>query len=72
MWLRLRNDGSVPLAALGLSSLWITVFYGPSLMPNVAIALVGVFATGTLLCDAQRVAPAGCHGPGAPRSRRPR
>jgi hypothetical protein len=55
VWLRLRDDGSVPLAALGLSSLWITVFYGPSLMPNVAIALVSVFATGTLLCDAQRV-----------------
>jgi 4-amino-4-deoxy-L-arabinose transferase-like glycosyltransferase len=57
VWLRVRPDGSVPLAALGLSSLWITVFYGPTTMPNVTIALAGLFATGALLCAALRVGP---------------
>lgn len=57
VWLRLRPDSSVPLAALGFSSLWITLFYAPSLMPNVSIALVGVFTTGTLLCTALGRAP---------------
>ena len=57
VWLRVRPDGSVPLAALALSSLWVTVFYGPTTMPNVAIALAGVFATGTLLCAARGIGP---------------
>lgn len=52
VWLRVRPDGSVPLAALGFGSLWITLFYAPSLMPNVPVALAGVLATGTLLCAA--------------------
>ena len=58
VWLRVRPDGSVPLAALGLSTLWVTVFYGPTTMPNVAIALACVFATGALLCHALGLAPA--------------
>ena len=57
VWLRVRPDGSVPLAALGFSTLWLTVFYGPSTMPNVAIALAGVCATGTLLCASLGVGP---------------
>ena len=58
VWLMLRPDASVPLAALGFASLWITLFYAPSLMPNVPIALAGVLATGTLLCAALGRAPA--------------
>jgi 4-amino-4-deoxy-L-arabinose transferase-like glycosyltransferase len=58
VWLRVRADGSVPLAALALSTLWVTVFYGPTTMPNVAIALACVFASGALLCDALGLAPA--------------
>lgn len=57
VWLRVRPDGSVPLAALAFSTLWLTVFYGPSMMPNVAIALAGVFVVGTVLCTARQVAP---------------
>ena len=57
VWLRVRPDASVPLAALGFGSLWITVFYAPSLMPNVPVALAGVLATGTLLCAALRRGP---------------
>jgi hypothetical protein len=57
VWLRLRADASVPLAALGFGSLWVTLFYAPSLMPNVPIALAGVFVTGTLLCAALGRAP---------------
>ena len=57
VWLRVRPDGSVPLAALALSGLWVTVFYAPTTMPNVAIALAGVFATGTLLCAARGIGP---------------
>lgn len=56
VWLRLRPDASVPLAALLLASLWLSVFYGPSLMPNFTVALAGVFATGTFLCAARGVA----------------
>ena len=52
VWLRVRPDASVPLAALGFGSLWITLFYAPSLMPNVPVALAGVLATGALLCAA--------------------
>ena len=58
VWLRVRPDGSVALAALVFGSLWTSVFYGPSLMPNVLIALAGVLATGTLLCAALGRAPA--------------
>lgn len=57
VWLRVRPDGSVPLAALGFSTLWLTVFYGPSTMPNVAIALAGVFAAGTLVCASREIGP---------------
>ena len=57
VWLRLRPDGSVPLAAAAFWTLWLTVFYGPSMMPNVGVALAGVFATGTLLCAARESGP---------------
>lgn len=49
LWLRLGARGSVPLAALGLTTLWVTIFYGPTLMPNVLVALAAVVATATLL-----------------------
>ena len=55
VWLRLRADASVPLAALLFGCLWLSVFYGPSLMPNFVVAMGGVFATGTLLCAARGV-----------------
>jgi hypothetical protein len=57
VWLRVRRDLSVPLAALAFASLWTAIFYGPSLMPNVLIALAGVLATGTVLCAALGVGP---------------
>jgi hypothetical protein len=57
VWLRLRSDAAVPIAAFGLASLWLMLFYGPSLMPNVAVALAAVFATGALIAAARRVAP---------------
>jgi hypothetical protein len=59
VWLRLLPDASVPLAALGVSTLWLMLFYGPSLMPNVTVALAGAFATGTLLCAARGLAKRG-------------
>lgn len=53
VWLRLRRDGvpgSVPaVALLLLSTLWVTLFYGPSAMPNLWVAVAGVAATGLLL-----------------------
>jgi hypothetical protein len=43
-WLRLRDTGAVPLAALLLCSLWVSVFYGNAAMPNMFTALCAVAA----------------------------
>lgn len=45
-WLRLRNSWTVALAALMFGSLWTTVFYAPSAMPNVPVAMCAVAVTG--------------------------
>ncbi|HYN30610.1 MAG TPA: hypothetical protein VES95_12210 [Dermatophilaceae bacterium] len=49
VWLRVLPGRAVPLAALLLTTLWTTIFYGPTLMPNVLVALAGVAVTGALL-----------------------
>ena len=54
VWLTPLRGPTVPLAAALFASWWTTVFYGPSLMPNVLVALAGLFATGALLRTAQR------------------
>lgn len=54
VWLKPLRGPTVPLAAGLFAALWTTVFYGPSLMPNVLVALAGLFATGALLRTAQR------------------
>ncbi|GAA2118556.1 hypothetical protein [Actinomadura alba] len=43
-WLRLRDTGTVPLAALLLCTLWVSVFYGNAAMPNMFTALCAVAA----------------------------
>lgn len=54
VWLKPLRGPTVPLAAALFAASWTTVFYGPSLMPNVLVALAGLFATGALLRTAQR------------------
>jgi hypothetical protein len=49
VWLRIPGSGTVPLAALLFITPWTTIFYGPTTMPNVAVALAGVAAAGCLL-----------------------
>jgi hypothetical protein len=49
VWLRTPLRASVSVAAVGLASLWVTIFYAPSLMPNVAVAPCGVLATGAVV-----------------------
>ena len=46
VWLRLRADGSVPLAALLYALPWTALMYGSEAMPNVYVALAAVAATG--------------------------
>jgi hypothetical protein len=48
-WLKLRDTPAVPLAALLLSGLWLSIFYGNELMPNVYTACATVAATGCFL-----------------------
>lgn len=53
-WLKLRPGLAVPIAAGLFASLWMSMFYGPMLMPNVltaeaAVAGVGLFLQGTRL-----------------------
>lgn len=49
VWLRIRNDASVPLAAGIFAALWLSVFYGPAVMPNMWEAFAAVTATGCFL-----------------------
>ncbi|MET8001634.1 hypothetical protein [Nonomuraea glycinis] len=72
-WLRLRSGAVVPLAALLFGSLWLTLFYGNEVMPNLWVALGAVAAVGFFLrCtrpDAGRadvVEPDGGRGAGVP------
>ena len=48
-WLKIRNSAAVPLAAFLLSTLWLMVFYGSQIMPNIYIAYGAVAATGLFL-----------------------
>lgn len=48
VWLRVRADRSVPLAALLFGACWLSLFYGNEAMPNLYVALGAVAATGFL------------------------
>ncbi|NNM47824.1 hypothetical protein [Knoellia koreensis] len=52
MWRRTLPGFTTPVAAAGFAGLWTAVFYGPSLMPNVLVALAGVYATGAMVAAA--------------------
>lgn len=57
-WLRLGTRHAAPLAAFLFASLWVTLKYGPALIPNLHVAFAAVAATGLLLRarDARRPA----------------
>jgi hypothetical protein len=55
-WLRVRDSAAVPLAAFAFSSLWLMVFYGSQIMPNIYIAYGAVAATGLFLLAARKPA----------------
>ncbi|MDP4501580.1 hypothetical protein [Nonomuraea turcica] len=60
VWLRVRADHVVPLAALLFGGCWLTLFYGNQAMPNLYVALAAVAATGFLvLAGRSRPAPVG-------------
>ncbi|MCW2901462.1 MAG: hypothetical protein JWO67_3727 [Streptosporangiaceae bacterium] len=59
-WLRARDTVAVPLAALLLCSLWVSIFYGNAAMPNMLTALCALAAVALFV----RV-----YGPGARRAR---
>ena len=48
-WLRFRTGATVPLAAGIFSVLWVSVFYGPQVMPNLWVAFAAVAAVGWFL-----------------------
>jgi hypothetical protein len=48
-WLKLRDTPAIPLAALLFSGVWLSVFYGNEVMPNVYTACCTVAATGCFL-----------------------
>src|SRR5918999_4863923 len=48
-WLKLRDTPAIPLAAFLFSGVWLSVFYGNEVMPNVYTACCTVAATGCFL-----------------------
>jgi hypothetical protein len=48
-WLRVRDTAAVPLAALLLCCLWVSLFYGNAVMPNMVTALCTVAAVALFL-----------------------
>ncbi|TMR13438.1 hypothetical protein ETD86_30830 [Nonomuraea turkmeniaca] len=63
VWLRVRADHVVPLAALLFGGCWLTLFYGNQAMPNLYVALAAVAATGFLvLVERAHLAPVGLAG----------
>ncbi|MFI7702304.1 hypothetical protein [Nonomuraea sp. NPDC049480] len=60
VWLRIRDDHVVPLAALLFGSCWLSLFYGDQAMPNLYVALAAVAAAGlVVLAERSRTAPVG-------------
>lgn len=55
-WLKIRDTGAVPLAALLFSGVWLSIFYGNELMPNVYTACCVVAATGCFVLAVRRPA----------------
>jgi hypothetical protein len=49
IWRSLLPGPVVALAGALFASLWITLFYGPQVMPNLAVALASLIATGCFL-----------------------
>ncbi|WP_188192196.1 hypothetical protein [Nonomuraea sp. SYSU D8015] len=60
VWLRIRDDHVVPLAALLFGACWLSLFYGNEAMPNLYVALAAVAAAGlVVLAERSRIAPVG-------------
>jgi hypothetical protein len=60
VWLRIRDDQVVPLAALLFGACWLSLFYGNEAMPNLYVALAAVAAAGlVVLAERSRIAPVG-------------
>jgi len=57
VWRPLLGRAATALGAAVFSSLWVTVFYGPQVMPNLWTALAAVAAAGWCLRAAQPAAP---------------
>ncbi|MDP4509905.1 hypothetical protein [Nonomuraea turcica] len=49
IWLRVRAGAMAPLAALLFASLWLSLFYGGQVMPNLWVAFGAVAAVGCFL-----------------------
>ncbi|GAA2277619.1 hypothetical protein GCM10010149_21260 [Nonomuraea roseoviolacea subsp. roseoviolacea] len=49
VWVRVRAERSVPLAALLFGGCWLSLFYGNEAMPNLYVALGGVAVTGLVV-----------------------
>jgi Glycosyltransferase family 87 len=49
LWRPLRGDRLLAVAAALFTTLWITLFYGPTAMPNLWVALCGLAAVGCFL-----------------------
>ncbi|MCQ4082401.1 glycosyltransferase family 39 protein [Streptomyces sp. RB6PN25] len=49
VWRRLIGGGTTALAALLFATLWVSLDYGPELMPNLWVAFAAVAATGLFL-----------------------
>ncbi|WP_188189148.1 hypothetical protein [Nonomuraea sp. SYSU D8015] len=60
VWLRVRSGPAVPLAGLLFASLWLSLFYGNEVMPNLWVAFGAVAAVG---CFLRCVRPGGGRGP---------
>lgn len=55
-WLRVLPSATAPLAALFFSTVWVTVYYGSLVMPNLYVALGTVAAIGMYLRHRQQPA----------------
>lgn len=53
-WLKVRDSVAVPLAALLFASVWVTVVFGPQLLPNLYVALGAVAVAGLFVQAGER------------------
>lgn len=54
VWRRLLPAAVLALAGALFASLWVTMFYGPQVMPNLWVAYAALGAVGCFLCAARR------------------